>query len=255
MREGDAREGGPRRLIITADDLGLSAAWDQAIEAACDRGVVTSVSIMTTGPTFERARDFVISRGLDHGVHLDALRGEALSPRALGQLRPGDVARAWAGQLGRAFEAGLRPSHVNAHYHLHLWPSLFGVAVELARRFGVRWIRLPDEPPWHAAGRGRLSARLKTGALWLLSSAARAARTAGAAGVGLVSCRGIGASGELGAGAWEALLARLRPGVTEVMCHPGQGEEETSALLSAEVRARIDARAERISFREIEARR
>jgi hypothetical protein len=39
------------------------------------------------------------------------------------------------------------------------------------------------------------------------------------------------------------------------MCHPGQGEEETSALLSAEVRARIDARAERISFREIEARR
>ena len=262
-------------LVITGDDLGLHADWDAGIFEALRRGVLTSTSVVTNGPAYPAVARELRAAGFDCGVHLNLVDGAPLSPAAdvpslvdaqgrffgsagrfllryvRGQVRRREIGLEWDRQLRRAFDDGLRPTHLNAHYHLHALPGLFGLAVELARRFGIGWVRMPDEPPWHARG---AVAPARAGALWLLARRNRTAHRAD--GIGLMPCRGIAANGALGLAAWHALFDRLsREAVdlraVEVMCHPGQVIEESAALLSPEFAAELRVRAIPRSFREL----
>ena len=59
------------RLIVNADDLGLSEGIDRAIFAAHAAGSVTSTSVLTAGPAFEHAARGLRERpSLGAGVHL-----------------------------------------------------------------------------------------------------------------------------------------------------------------------------------------
>lgn len=263
-----------RDLVVTADDMGLRDDYDSAVVEAHARGVVTSASIVTNGASYREAKSLLRSAGLDHGVHLNLLEGEPLSPReevrsliddrghfpggvarflarwAAGRVRAREVAIEWERQIRRALDDGLAPSHLNSHYHLHALPGLTSIVFDLARRFDIHWVRVPDEPPWHAA---RASAAAKAGALWVLARRSRR-RIAGARLAG-IPCRGIVASGALGRGAWRDLLRRLPEGAAEVACHPGQAPEETEALSSRDLRREIEAHAALRSFRELDAAR
>ena len=266
--------GAPQRpeLIITGDDLGLRDDWDAAIFEALDRGVLTSTSVVTNGPVYGAATRPLRDGGFDCGVHLNLLHGEPLSPAAevpslvdasgrfpgsvaaflrrymRGTVRRSEIALEWERQLRRACDDGLSPSHLNSHYHLHAFPSLFGLAVELARRFRIGWVRVPDEPPWHARGVG---GRVRLGALWLLAQRNR--RMRGTDGIGLMPCRGLAASGKMGLAAWCALLDRLGPEThaVEVSCHPGQADEENAALLSRDLAEKLQERVRPRSFRDL----
>src|SRR5262249_25037703 len=154
-----------RDLVVTADDMGLGADYDAAIVEAHARGVVTSASIATNGPTYRAAKDMIRGAGLDHGVHLNLLEGDPVSPRdevrslvddrgrfaggvgrflarwAAGRVREGEIGLEWERQIRRALDDGLAPSHLNSHYHLHALPGLAEIALDLARRFGIHWIR------------------------------------------------------------------------------------------------------------------
>ena len=46
---------------------------------------------------------------------------------------------------------GLPLDHVNAHKHFHLHPTILGMLIRVAREFGARAMRVPDEPFWFAA--------------------------------------------------------------------------------------------------------
>ncbi len=262
--------------MITGDDLGLHDDWDAGIFAALRGGVVTSTSVVTNGPTYGAAVRVLRAGGFDCGVHLNLVDGAPLSSAAdvpslvdahgrfpgsvghfllryaCGAVRTGEVAIEWERQVQRAIDDGLRPTHLNGHYHLHVLPRLFKIAVELARRFGIGWVRLPDEAPWHARG---AVGRARVGGLLLL---ARRNRTAHAGdGIGLMPCRGIAANGRLGLAAWQALLDRLgrrtQPSAVEVLCHPGQVSEETAALLSRLLAEDLSRRATLRTFRELGA--
>jgi predicted glycoside hydrolase/deacetylase ChbG (UPF0249 family) len=282
-RTGDARPEKRRvspgalrpELVITGDDLGLRADWDAGIFEALQRGVLTSTSVVTNGPAYPAVARHLREAGFDCGVHLNLVHGAPLSPVAdvpslvdaqgrflgsaggfllrylRGRVRRSEVALEWERQLRRALDDGLRPTHLNAHYHLHALPGLFGLAVELARRLDIGWVRMPDEPPWHARGAG---AQARAGALWLLARHNRTAHRAD--GIGLMPCRGIAANGALGLAAWHALFDRLSQEAVglrriEVMCHPGQVTEESAALLSREFAAELHVRAIPRSFRQL----
>jgi len=263
-------------VVITGDDLGLRADWDAGIFEALRYGVVTSTSIVTNGGTYGSAARALREGGFECGVHLNLTHGEPLSPAAevrslvdgrghfpgsIGRfllryarrtVRLREVALEWERQLQRAVDDGLRPSHLNGHYHVHALPDLFRLTVDLARRFGIRWVRVPDEPPWHAHGPG---AWVRVGALWLLGRRNRRMRGSGA--VGLIPCRGHAASGALGLAAWRALLDHLgrrtpKGLAIEVSCHPGQIAEESAALLSRELAGELRARAIPRTFRELD---
>jgi predicted glycoside hydrolase/deacetylase ChbG (UPF0249 family) len=260
----------PRRLIVTADDMGLRSNWDEAIRRAHAHGVVTTTSIVTTGSRYRQAARALSGDEIDHGVHLDLLDGVPLSRAGeirslvdrrgrfrslrdlllrfvLGRVSAAEVELEWGRQIERALGDGLRPTHLNGHYHLHLLPGLFRVAARLAIRSGIGWIRVPDQSPWFASRTSGAGAKrlLKTTVLWTLSRAQRA--RAGHAALGHVDCVTAAATER----AWRSTLRGIRGAVTELFCHPGQSPFETEALTSPELRRAIDRCFRRTSFREL----
>jgi predicted glycoside hydrolase/deacetylase ChbG (UPF0249 family) len=158
------------RLIVNADDFGISEAVNRGIVDAHDRGIVTSTSIMATGAAFEQAVELARSRpGLAVGVHLvltehRPLVGATLVPSLVeaggqfaahvaqllakdlrGRISLPEARLELEAQLTRARAAGIAVSHIDGHQHVHVLPGIAGVVAELAAQHGVAAVRYPAE--------------------------------------------------------------------------------------------------------------
>ncbi|HYA89002.1 MAG TPA: ChbG/HpnK family deacetylase, partial [Nitrospirota bacterium] len=49
-------------------------------------------------------------------------------------------------QFDRLEKAGVRPTHIDGHHHLHMHPTIFKLLCGQASRRGIRWVRIPREP-------------------------------------------------------------------------------------------------------------
>ena len=160
-----------RRLIVNADDFGLSEAVNEGIVEAHQRGIVTSTSLIASGAAFEHAVALARAIGtIDVGVHLTLTEEEPLSNRSdIPTLLDGDrfhphttsfVKRYFAGrisleevereldaQIARVIASGLRVSHLDGHQHVHMVPGIRQVAGRLAGKYGIPAIRFPKEAP------------------------------------------------------------------------------------------------------------
>jgi hopanoid biosynthesis associated protein HpnK len=176
-------------LIITADDFGLHASVNRAVERAYRDGVLSAASLMVAAPAaadaVARARD---SPSLAVGLHLVLADGPSvLPPRLIPDLvdasgrfgarmvRDGfrffclpRVRRQLALEIRAQFEAfaatGLALDHVNAHKHFHLHPTVLSLMLEVGRDHGLAAVRLPLEtglPPWLRPWLALLRARLR----------------------------------------------------------------------------------------------
>ncbi len=177
-----------RLLIVNADDLGLHEDIDRGIETAHCEGVVTSASISAVGERFEGGVD-VCGRcpELDLGVHLTLIGERPLSdPRKLGGLVDGEgqfvvdhrvliarvlsarvssaaVRRELDEQIRRVRDAGLRPTHLDSHQHVHVLPGIWPVVVQLAQEHGIDWVRVPSFAPLRDGQPGALVVALRWG--------------------------------------------------------------------------------------------
>ena len=177
-------------LIITADDFGLHASVNRAVERAYRDGVLSAASLMVGAKAatdaVARARD---CPGLAVGLHLVLADGKALLPPRLipdlvdasgrfGERMVRDgfrffclprVRRQLALEIRAQFEAfaatGLALDHVNAHKHFHLHPTVLSLMLDAGRAHGLSAVRLPLETglprwlrPWLALLRARLCA-------------------------------------------------------------------------------------------------
>jgi predicted glycoside hydrolase/deacetylase ChbG (UPF0249 family) len=109
----------PRFLIVNADDLGLSAAVNEGIFAAHERGVVTSASLMVLRPAAPAAAEALAGHpGLAVGLHLE----------------PEDC----RAQLERFRElVGRDPTHLDSHKYVHEAEPVRAVAEAMAAELGV----------------------------------------------------------------------------------------------------------------------
>lgn len=156
--------------MVVADDFGNSSSINTAIAEAHENGIVTAASIMPGGEAFEEAIGIArSSTRLSVGLHLTLCDGHAVLPRSSipdlvderGCFRK-SPSRAWIrysgsgllAQIDREIEAqfeslkkaGIRPSHVDSHHHIHMQPSVFSLLCRHASRRGVQWVRVPGEP-------------------------------------------------------------------------------------------------------------
>lgn len=266
-----------RRLIINADDLGLSQAVNRAIFSAHLDGVLTSTSLMATGPAFADAIAGLAScPGLGVGVHL-VLHDEvpaadpAVIPSLLGpdgklpplgavvkklltgRIAREEVRREYDAQLAKVRAAGIEPTHVDSHCHLHAFPAIAGIAEDVAEKHGVRCTRRAKAFRWSDYS----GAPLKRWPLGLLISSCQKLSEARVRGVLKSPDRFLGLikSGALDTRWLLETLPTLKPGsVTEIMVHPsdgsGPGQDlqdhgpaqrrvEYEALVSPRVRERI----------------
>src|SRR5438477_571510 len=70
-----------KKLIVTADDFGLTDRINEAIGSAHRHGIVTTASLMVTGGGFESAVNIARNLpGLDLGLHLNLTEGRPISP-------------------------------------------------------------------------------------------------------------------------------------------------------------------------------
>lgn len=116
-----------KRLIVNADDLGLSEGVNEGIVEAHTRGIVTSASLMVDEPGTEEGAQ--LGGELSVGLHavLDH-RGQMLVP--LKKL-PQELER----QLARFEElVGSSPTHLDSHHHIHREPRLLPAFMAFAER-------------------------------------------------------------------------------------------------------------------------
>jgi predicted glycoside hydrolase/deacetylase ChbG (UPF0249 family) len=239
------------RLVLNADDFGLAPGHARRISALRAKGLLTDTSLLANGLAFEAAVADLRGAGIsESGIHLCLTGGEApvCTPRDIpslltgpvfrphwlhvlaalgaGRIRPAEVEREWEAQIARAANAGLSITHLDSHQNLHLHPLLFPVAVELARRFKVPFVRAPraDDPP--ARPDAPIAARLRAGLLARLGGRGR--RLLEEAGLPEPPrVLGLAEAGHMAAGRFERAVAKLPEGDYEIALHSGDEDDVT----------------------------
>lgn len=150
------------KLIINADDFGLSNGQNYGIIDCFKNGVVASTTLLSTGAAFDHAC-FLAKKHpeLDIGVHLSLDLGTPLSdshviPTLLNAenkfnrydleanhiaVDSEEVYTEWRAQIEKVLAVGLTPSHIDSHHHIHMMLNIFPVYLRLAREFqlGIRF--------------------------------------------------------------------------------------------------------------------
>ncbi len=272
------------RLVINADDLGLHPRIDEGIFAAHTDGVVTSATVLATGPTAPEAIRRASKTKLGLGLHLCLTThlSPAAPARDVRWLAPGgrfrsnwtELSAAWLARLipaeeivtefraqaRRVQELGAQIDHLDTHQHLHLLPGMTSIVEVLAAELGLP-MRWPSERPtahWFVHPRSALKSAL-------LGALARAKQPRG---VKRVRAVGVFESGRLNEKRLLRLIENLRDGDNEIVTHPGlepgvipqdpswhyQWEEELAAVLSPRVRDAIAKRGiELVNYAQLEA--
>ena len=70
-----------KKLIITADDYGMSKAVNEAIEAGIDAGLITSTNVMTNMPFYKDAVKLKDKKGISVGLHWVLACGKPILPK------------------------------------------------------------------------------------------------------------------------------------------------------------------------------
>ena len=236
------------RLIVTGDDFGLSSAVNQAIVAAHQDGILTSASLMVSGPAAAEAIEMAkVHPTIAVGLHLVLCQG---CPTLPPNLIPGLVdeaghfakspvraglryffCRSLRHQLRREIEAqlsaftatGLVLSHVDGHLNLHLHPTILSILLELAEPYGIRAMRLTldDLRTTLSLDRRRLAYKLSHAAIF--GALCRYARGRLAAKSIKTADRvyGLLQSGDMNEAFLLGLVPRIRGELVEWYCHVG----------------------------------
>jgi chitin disaccharide deacetylase len=208
-------------LVVNADDLGCCHGVNRGIAEAHEQGIVTSASLMVDRRAAVEAADYARAHAeLGVGLHvvLDRWRVKRLPGRGVGFSAKG-LTRYVSHELERQLERfrsllGRGPTHLDSHQHRHTWPIVRPLFERMARELGVPLRRTELGVPF-------------CGEFYGHDGSGRPDHDA------------------ITAEALIRLLEGLRPGVTELGCHPGYADDLRSWYRferEREIRALCDSR-------------
>ncbi len=255
-----------RRLIVNADDFGLTSGVNRAIVELHRAGVLTSATLMARARATEEA--IAMARAtptLGVGCHVVLVDGEPVlsatrdiphladpvdgcfSPtlgkfvRWLYGLERGGAgsaatraqemeAEAYA-QITHLQAAGVALDHVDTHKHTHMFPAVLRPVLRAARRAGIRRVRNPFEPVWSRRATKR-AGWVRRAEVAVLSQMRRAfARIVAEEGfVTTDGSLGVLATGSLDAETVRGLLRAAPAGTWELVAHPGYNDAELALV-------------------------
>ena len=156
----------PLRVIVTADDFGLSPKVDAGILEAVHRGVVRSTALLVNFPDADEAIARLLGApGLEVGIHLNLTAGPPVLPprqipslvRADGNFHDfttffalvalrlvdwGEVLREWEAQIERGLGLGCQFTFLTSHQHVHMMREPALVFAKLGHAYGISAARL-----------------------------------------------------------------------------------------------------------------
>lgn len=154
------------RVIINADDLGLSSKVNQAICDALKRGVITSSTILANSKTWEEIQDIVKNNpNASFGIHLNLTQGDAITQNSILQkygITDKDnkftnwrnntidfteellqaIYEEWDAQINRVInEQNIPISHIDGHHHIHTLNVLQPYLIRLINKYRIKAVR------------------------------------------------------------------------------------------------------------------
>lgn len=261
------------KLIINADDFGLTTGVNRAIGELHTAGALTCATLMACAAATEEAvRMALATPMLGVGCHVVLVDGEPLLPRDrmqtlvgtdgrfhpklgrfllhLRNMRAAEIEAETAAQIESLASKGVRLTHIDTHKHVHMFPAVLRPVLRAARRSGISVVRNPFEPAW--------SVRATPGAPWLrrfevtvlrqlektfqkIVAEEEFATTDGAV--------GVLATGTLDAATVRCLLRALpKEGTFELVSHPGYNDAD---LQKAHTRLLASRETERVALLEV----
>jgi predicted glycoside hydrolase/deacetylase ChbG (UPF0249 family) len=151
------------RVIINADDLGISEEVNDAIFDLMAKGRISSATVMANGPALQHAASKIKHfPRCSFGAHLNLTQFHPLLPPDAAKLLVGPdglmsrgiVTRPYGvnllsamyhellAQVERLGAVGIEISHFDSHHHVHTSPQILPVIKALQRRFRIRKIRI-----------------------------------------------------------------------------------------------------------------
>jgi len=245
-----------RRLIVNADDFGLTSGVNRGIVEAHQHGLVTSSTLMAGGAAFENAIALAKQTPrLSVGCHVLLVDGPPVldlskvstlafansgtpqfresivtfACRAAGRrLDEAQIEAEIAAQIQKLQSAGIQVSHLDSHKHTHMFPAVFRPMLRAAKKCGIRAVRNPFEPLLFASARN-WKRRFQLGILRSFQKSFRQALDD----AGMLTpngCIGIIATGGLTMSTFRALIENLPEGTWEFVSHPGYNDADLARI-------------------------
>ena len=161
------------RVVINADDFGLTEGVCRGIVKAIHAGGVTATTAMVCVPgAAERLRRWSSEIEEHIGAHLQLTGGAPILPprrvpslvgddgkfparrRQINAPRIEEVLAEWQAQIEYLLRSGIQPTHLDSHHHVHGLPEAFPAFCELAKRYSLpaRSLHADMTRALHAAG-------------------------------------------------------------------------------------------------------
>jgi chitin disaccharide deacetylase len=166
-----------KRLIINADDFGLSHGITDGILITHRQGLLTSTSLMVNQPATEYAvRRAAEAPELGVGIHLNLTEGkpvltkemvptlvnaagEFVGPTEMGrrllrwEASPREVEAEFRAQIRQMKSLGLPPTHADSHHRIHMYPAAARAFYKAVTAEGIHRARAPRKRYWPSNGR------------------------------------------------------------------------------------------------------
>ena len=245
------------RLIVNADDFGLTPGVNRAIVELHQAGVLPSATLMARAAATDEAIEMALANpSLGVGCHVVLVDGDPVLPPAeiaslidqktgrflvslsvfltrlfTARIRPAEIEAEAAAQIARLQASGLRLTHIDTHKHTHMFPPVLRPVLCAARAAGIRAVRNPFEPEWAVRATPRAS--------WMRAAEVFALRRLGpyfrrlialekfATTDGTIAVVGTGA---LDSDAVRSLLRELPEGTWELVTHPGYNDADLDRI-------------------------
>jgi chitin disaccharide deacetylase len=245
-----------KRLIVNADDFGVTAGVNRAILELSGRGQLSSATMMAAAnSTHEAATASRAQPRLGIGCHVVLVDGVPVLPPAklptlvetatgrfrptlgnfvsdllLGRIRASEIQAEAEAQVAHLRSLGLTLTHIDTHKHTHIFPGVAAPLLDAARHHRISAIRNPFEPDWSIrATRGapflrrtqvRILNRFRSRFMTLI---AQSGLTTTDGAIGIV------ATGTLDLATLTSILHSVPEGIWELVTHPGYNDQALAA--------------------------
>lgn len=241
------------RLIVNADDFGLTAGVNRAIVELHRERVLTSTTLMARAGATEEAIELArATPSLGVGCHVVLADGEPVLPareiptlvdrktghfhtslsaflmRLLtGCIRTEEIEAEAAAQIALLQSRGIRLTHIDTHKHTHMFPAVLRPVLRAARAAGIGAVRNPFEPVW--------AVRATAGASWARAAEVNVLRRLESACRRIIAEEGFATTdgtiavvgtGVLNIDMVRTLLTALPSGTWELVTHPGYNDSD-----------------------------